>query len=91
MRKLVYIGASWCSPCKAFKKKWYDPIAEEAPEHCEFIDSKYQSIPYGIKVSRIPTVAVVIDDKVVRTFNSGVYPTQESVISYLLGVSDDFS
>lgn len=88
MRTLLYIGASWCSPCKRIKAEWFDPIREEFPEQTLFIDSAKEPVPFGIKPKKIPTIALMENGKV-KTIFGGVLPQPESVITWLLGECDD--
>ena len=83
MRKLLYIYASWCNPCKAVKNTVIKDIEEECPEQVEYIDMSIKPTypeKYKIKVTTVPRLAFIDNDNTVKAVSALIQTLKESFI-----------
>ena len=65
MRKLLFFHASWCGPCKVYRKEIIEPLKEIAPEgSIEEIDAwKEPSKAKKYSIDKLPSVVFLDGDK----------------------------
>lgn len=64
MRKLVFIHADWCGPCRFMLEKSIKPLAAEFPDSVEIIDAmKCGSLSAYNPGKRLPLTIIYDDGK----------------------------
>lgn len=84
-RKLIFVHASWCMPCKFLASHLITEISEVVPDQVQMLDAdEFPSALDRMGLKGIPSVVLSEDGKVVRSY-TGLYPSSETIIDWLQG------
>ena len=88
--KLRYIGATWCATCKVIKPKT-EELCKKFSIEMDTYDLEELDDDEANTVTKVPTLQMVKDDKVVETWNQNQVKSLEEWLTANVSLkTDDF-
>lgn len=89
MRKLLFLHAAWCAPCRFAEKHIITEIEAACHEQVERVDvDAMPSYAHRMGVKALPTSILLEDDKVIEKYVGKNIPKDE-IIQWLKGDKND--
>lgn len=85
-RKLIFLHAAWCGPCKYAERTLISKIENDCPGQIERVDVSVDRDNYcrKYKIKRCPTIILMEDGEAVKIY-SGILEKQDVLTRWLKG------